>query len=140
MPDYKQVSGTLDTTDASIVRRSELPLTLLDNYEPTLRDYLKGLALVALLYPIPLNLRSGTSLVRRSRTLEAFSDFDLSSKQISLDGAFEEALTFARSAATAFGIGKAKTLTIDLANVVDGAKAQSEKKSKKSGKKAGAGA
>jgi len=134
VPVYNQCSGTLDTTDATIVRRIELPLTLLDKYEQPLRDYLKGLSLVAFLYQIPLNLRSGTSLVRQSRTLTAFSDLELTSKQVSLDGAFEDALSFARAAATAFGIGKAETLVIDLKKVVEGAKAQGEKKAKKSGK------
>jgi CRISPR-associated protein Csb1 len=136
VPVFKEDSGTLDTTDATIVRRTEFPLTLLDKYEPVLRDYLKGLALVAFLYPIPLTLRSGTSLVRQSRTLEAFSDFELTSKQVSLDGAFEDALAFARTAAQQFGIGQAETLVVDVKKVEEGAKAQKTAEASKAAKAA----
>jgi CRISPR-associated protein Csb1 len=137
VPTFTQCSGTLDTTDAVITRRTELPLVLLDKYPPVLRDYLKGLAFVAFLYPIPLNLRSGASLVRQSRTLEAFSDFELSSKTISLEGAFEDALAFAREAAKQFGIGRPETIVVDTDKVVEFAKAQGAKKTaKKAAKKA----
>jgi CRISPR-associated protein Csb1 len=141
VPDFKQ-EGTLDTTGATIERRVFLSLSLLDKYPPVLRDYLKGLALVALLYPVPLDLRSGTSLVRQSRRLEVFSDNEMSSSQVDLKGAFEEVLAFARNAANAFGIGKPETLTVDTQKIAEGMKAfdarKSAKKEAKRVKKAGA--
>lgn len=139
VPDYKEL-GTLDTmTGATIERRVFLSLSLLDKYEPKLRDYLRGLALVALLYPVSLELRSGTSLVRRNRQLEAFNDNELSSHQIGLDDAAEEALVFARAAAKKFGIGEPETLTVDVQTIAASMKEFSEKKAAKKAAKTGKG-
>src|ERR1700730_13420486 len=136
---YTERSGTVDTSSATITRRVEFPLSLLDGYPQPLQHYLKGLALVALLYPVPLNLRSGTSLVRRSRTLEAFSDFGLSAKAINLDGAFDEALAYARASATVFGIGQPEILVVDTAAIAQTAKENTERKAVKKAAKSGIG-
>jgi CRISPR-associated protein Csb1 len=135
VPTFSELSGVLDTTSATITRRVAFPISLLDIYQPILRDYLKGLGLVAMLHPLPLNLRSGTELVRKSRVLEAYDDNTLSSKHVPLDSAFEDALQYARAAAKTFGIGKPEILVIDVKRVVEGAKAQSERKAAKKTKR-----
>lgn len=139
VPTYTNDSGILDTTSATITRKVAFPLTLLNPYPETLKNYIKGLGLVAMLHPLPLNLRSGAELVRKSRKLEAYNDAECSVKQVALTNAYGEAIKFARDAAKAFGIGSPETLVVDIARVVSAAKGQAERKAeKKDSKKKGA--
>jgi hypothetical protein len=119
VPSYRD-NGVLDTENADIDRRVVFDLSLLDKFDDLkLRDYETGLGLVALLSPINMRLRSGTSLVVASRSLKAYKHC-AEPIEVELDNAFEDALKFARKAAETFGIAKPETLKVDLKKIAQG--------------------
>jgi CRISPR-associated protein Csb1 len=140
IPAYSE-RGTVDVSQATIERTAVFSLEVFDRYKsnPALYDYLVGLALVALLAPTSSVLRSGTTLVRKSRRAEVFMDLK-PAEVVDENDLFNEVLEFAKAAAKKFGIGQAETLTVDIDAIIVNAKTGSETKkvvrAKKSPKKA----
>jgi CRISPR-associated protein Csb1 len=119
VPSYGE-SGVLDAENAEIDRRVVFDLSLLGRLnDAKLREYVKGLGLVALLHPINMRLRSGTSLVIASRSLGAYKHC-AEMIEVELHNALKDALEFARKAAQAFGIGKPETLVVDRKKIAQG--------------------
>jgi CRISPR-associated protein Csb1 len=119
VPSYGE-SGVLDAQNAEIERRVVFDLSLVNRLNDSkLREYEKGLGLVALLHPINMRLRSGTSLVVANRSLGAYKHC-AEMIEVELEIALEDALEFARKAAQAFGIAKPETLKVDLGKIAKG--------------------
>jgi CRISPR-associated protein Csb1 len=101
-----------------------------------LQDYVLGLGLFALTYPVNLDLREGCNLVATKTTVSAFNE-DGTRSEIALTHA--DAVAFATKAAKAFGVGKALEFIYDMnaANISAAGKAEAKEataKAKKSGK------
>jgi len=137
--------GTIDASTATITRTVVFSVEVFDRYknDRALYDYLLGLAVVAVLAPTTSVLRSGTTLVRQSRKVQLFEDLK-PAENVPEDGLFDEVLTFARAAAKKFGVGEAKTLTVDIDTIIKEAKCGDETKkttaARKNSKAAEAGA
>jgi len=101
-----------------------------------LRDYVLGLGLFALTYPVNLDLREGCNLVATKTTVSAFNE-DGTRSEIALTHA--DAVEFATKAAKAFGVGEALEFIFDtnVANISAAGKAEAKEataQAKKSGK------
>jgi CRISPR-associated protein Csb1 len=101
-----------------------------------LQDYVLGLGLFALTYPVDLDLREGCNLVATKTTVSAFNE-DGTRSEIALTHA--DAVEFATKAAKAFGVGEALEFIYDMnvANISAAGKAEAKEataKAKKSGK------
>ena len=134
--DWKE-AGTVDVTAATIERTAVFSVEVLEQFESNekLYDYLFSLALVAVLAPTTTVLRSGTTLIRTTRRVEAF--YDLSPVTvIDSNELFDEAVTYARKAAETFGIGQAETLTVNIDKILEDAVAANTKKQQTKAKKA----
>jgi CRISPR-associated protein Csb1 len=119
VPNYHE-SGVLDAQNAEIERRVVFDLSLLSRLNDSkLREYVKGLGLVALLHPVNMRLRSGTSLAVANRSLGAYKHC-AEMIEVELDDALDDALGFARRAAQAFGIAKPETIEIDVKQIAKG--------------------
>ncbi len=127
--------GALDVTRATIERTVTLSVSALDQFRsnPKLYDYLLGLALIAALSPIKLNLRSGTVLNRAARKVELYNDLQ---PAVAVDVDFEEVLAFARNAAKGFGVGAGETLKVDVEKIIENAKQKNVKTKETKRKKA----
>jgi CRISPR-associated protein Csb1 len=101
-----------------------------------LQNYILGLGLFALTYPVDLDLREGCNLVATKTTVSAFNE-DGTRSEITLTHA--DAVEFATKAAKAFGVGDALEFIYDtnVANISAAGKAEAKEataKAKKSGK------
>jgi CRISPR-associated protein Csb1 len=99
----------------SIRRETILNLASIRNYGPdrNLRDYLLALGLVAIQYPLDLNLRQGCLLVRKQGTTPEFNLVNRDGTRVSMTATTEETLDFAREAAKRFGVGANRNAVFD---------------------------
>jgi CRISPR-associated protein Csb1 len=98
---------------SEIVRRGVMEFAPLRKYDEKLQNYLLGLGLVMLTYPLDHNYRSGTLLVQdpaRPATLELIYRNGL---REAVAITHEQALEFAKSSAADFGVGPDQTFVLD---------------------------
>jgi CRISPR-associated protein Csb1 len=98
---------------AEVVRRGVLNFVPLRKYDEKLQNYLLGLGLVMLTYPLDHSYRSGTLLVQdaaRPATLELIYR---NGKREAVEITHEQALVFAQDSAGAFGVGPDQTFVLD---------------------------
>jgi CRISPR-associated protein Csb1 len=139
VPVYNE-QGAVDINGATIERVIVLSMGMLERYrsDAILYDYLLSLALIATLAPVNSVLRSGTTLVRKNRKVEVFTDLQ---PAVAAEPDFNEIINEASRAAKAFdekyGFAAAETLTVSTDAILADAKRFSEGRTSKKTKKAG---
>lgn len=111
VPSYDPKKGGCIASE--IVRQGALQLTPLRKYDEKLQNYLLGLGLVMLSYPLDHNYRSGTLLVQDPAQPATLELVYRNGKREAVEVTHDEALTFAQEAAGAFGVGPDHTFTLD---------------------------
>lgn len=132
---YSGLGGVI--VKGEITRTVWLNVRGMRNFETeVLQQYILGLGLFALTYPVNLDLREGCNLVATQTTVSEFNE-DGTRSEIALTHA--DAVEFATKAAKAFGVGDALEFIYDtnVANISATGKAEAKEataKAKKSGK------
>ena len=98
-----------------IVRRGVLNLSALRKYAEPLRDYLVGLGLVMLTYPLNHDYRSGTLLVQDAARPMTMEVVYRNGKREAITLTHKDALAFAQEAAKAFGVGENREFVLTQA-------------------------
>lgn len=93
-----------------------------------LQQYILGLALYALAFPVVQDLREGCSLVPTSTTFEVFSE---DGTRATIELKFSDVLQFAKEAAGKFGVGEAVRFTYDQGKALTAATGKVEAKAEK---------
>jgi len=96
-----------------IVRRGILNLILLRKYDGALQQYLLGLGLVMLTYPLDHDYRSGTLLVQDPERPAKLDIVYRSGKREPIQIAHEKALAFAEASAAAFEVGEDQSFVLN---------------------------
>jgi len=132
---YSGLGGVI--VKGEIVRTARLNIRGIRKFETeALRNYVLGLGLFALTYPVNFDLREGCNLVATKTVVEKLNE-DGTRSVIELTHA--DAVEFARKAASKFGVGDALEFVYDtkVANISAAGKAEAKEataKAKKSGK------
>src|SRR5579862_3741607 len=122
IPSFNEAKGGVIATE--IVRRGVLNLSALRKYDEPLRDYLLGLGLVMLTYPLNHDYRSGTLLVQDAARPMKIEVVYRNGKREPITLTHKEALAFAQEAATTFGVGENREFVLTQATYKQFQKAQ----------------
>jgi CRISPR-associated protein Csb1 len=119
--------------DASLHLAALRLLTVGEDQQKTLalKRYVLGLALTAFTYPSSGYLRQGCNLVRNPDKHREFSEVHGDGRRVDIKMEHDEALEYARAAASEFGVGNGRAVDFDK----EKAKADLSGESAKSGKK-----
>jgi CRISPR-associated protein Csb1 len=130
---YSGLGGVI--VKGEIVRTVRLNIRGIRKFESEeLRNYVLGLGLFALTYPVPFDLREGCNLVATKTTVSIFNEDGIRS-DIALTHA--DAVTFATKAAKVFGVGEALEFIYNPAAANTSASGKFEAKEAKVAKKIG---
>ncbi len=130
---YSGLGGVIVKGD--IVRTATLNVRGIRKMTPQTQEYILGLGLYALTYPVDLDLRADTNLVITKSEVSVLNE-DGTRETISLT--FADAKAFAQQAAAKFGVGETLKFVYDegkaLAKLGKQAEASIKKAEKKDGK------
>jgi CRISPR-associated protein Csb1 len=130
---YSGVGGVI--VKGEIVRTARLNIRGIRKFETeALRNYVLGLGLFALTYPVAFDLREGCNLVATKTTVSVFSE-DGTRSDIALTHA--DAVAFATKAAKVFGVGDALEFIYNPVAANASASGKVEAKEAKVAKKSG---
>ena len=120
-----------------IVRTGVLNLSALRKYDEPLRDYLLGLGLVMLTYPLNHDYRSGTLLVHDAARPTKIEVVYRNGKREPITLTHKNALAFAQEAAKTFGVGENREFVLTQATYKQFQKAEKLDRTEKVEEKSG---